>query len=74
MPVPKLMTLPETAEMARITLRMLMRQLAAGRGPTVTKIGTRSLIREDHYAAWIEQKAQTPATPARAPADTSGGA
>ena len=73
MAVPKLMTLPETAALARITLRMLMLQLAAGQGPIVTKIGTRSLIREDHYAAWIEQKAKQPA-PAAASSKPSGGA
>lgn len=55
----KLMTLPETADRARITQRTLLSHIAAGTGPTVTKLGRRTLIREDHYLAWLDRNARS---------------
>ena len=55
----KLMTLPETADHARITQRTLLSHIAAGTGPTVTKIGRRTLIREDHFQEWLERNARS---------------
>lgn len=55
----KLMTLPETAARARITRFTLMSHIAAGTGPTVTKIGRRTLIRDDHFREWIERNARS---------------
>ena len=52
---PRLMTLPETANRVRITQRTLLSHIAAGRGPAVTKIGGRTLIREDHFQEWLEK-------------------
>ena len=54
----KLMTLPETAERARITTRTLMAHIAGGTGPTVTKLGGRALIRDDHFLAWLDANAR----------------
>ena len=54
----KLMTLPETADRARITQRTLLSHIAAGTGPTVTKIGRRTLIRDDHFREWLERNAR----------------
>ena len=55
----KLMTLPETAERAHVTQRMLLSHIAAGTGLTVMKIGRRTLIREDHFLAWLDRNARS---------------
>ena len=49
-----LLTLTEAATRARISARHLDRQIAAGKGPAVTVIGTRRLISVSHLQAWIE--------------------
>ena len=54
-----MMTLGETAKRARITHRTLMAHIASGIGPTVTKLGGRTLIREDHFLAWLDQNARS---------------
>lgn len=54
-----LMTLPETAERARVTQRTLLSHIAAGTGPTITKIGRRTLIREDHFREWLDRNARS---------------
>ena len=56
--VPICMRLPEVAQHARITLATLHRLLRAGGGPTVTRIGGRVVVQEDHYRAWLDQNAQ----------------
>ena len=58
MPDLALLTLDETAGRARISLRALLRFIAEGRGPVVTKLGARTFVREDHYATWIEANAR----------------
>ena len=55
----KFLTLPETADRARTTQRPLLSHIAAGTGPTVTKIGRRTLIREDHFQQWLERNAHS---------------
>ena len=55
-----LLTLDETAERARISMRTLLKLLATGRGPVITKLGARTFVRADHYVEWIEANAQRP--------------
>ena len=57
--VPICLRLPEVAEHARITLPTLHRLLRAGAGPTVTRIGGRVVVQEDHYRAWLERNTQS---------------
>jgi hypothetical protein len=40
--------------------RTFDRILAGGDGPTMSRIGFRVLIREDHLAEWIERCAEVP--------------
>ena len=49
-----LLTKREAAARLRVSERTLDRALASGTGPTVTRIGSRVMIREDHLDAWIE--------------------
>jgi predicted DNA-binding transcriptional regulator AlpA len=56
-----LLTKREATARARVSERTFDRILASGDGPTVTRIGSRVLIREDHLAEWIERCAETPA-------------
>ncbi|WP_428377748.1 helix-turn-helix transcriptional regulator [Lichenicoccus sp.] len=59
MPDLDLLTLDETAERARISMRTLLKLVAEGRGPVITKLGARTFVRADHFAQWIEGNAQT---------------
>jgi excisionase family DNA binding protein len=49
-----LLTKREAANRARVSERTFERVLATGTGPAVTRIGSRVLIRVDHFLAWIE--------------------
>ena len=53
-----LLTLDETAERARISMRTLLKLVADGRGPVITKLGARTFVRADHFAQWIEGNAR----------------
>jgi predicted DNA-binding transcriptional regulator AlpA len=50
----------EATKRARVSERTFDRVLARGDGPTITRIGGRVLIREDHLDAWIERCAERP--------------
>lgn len=50
----------EASQRARVSERTFDRVLASGDGPTVTRIGGRVLIREDHLDIWIERCAEPP--------------
>ena len=50
-------TIAEVAKDARRTERSLRQLIVAGRGPKVTRIGGRLLIRGDHLAEWLEEAA-----------------
>lgn len=52
------LTRREAATRARISLRLLDKLIAAGTGPTVTRIAGRVLIREQHLAEWLDGCAQ----------------
>jgi hypothetical protein len=43
----------EASDRVRCCVRSLDKLLAAGRGPPVTKIGGKILIREDHLDDWV---------------------
>ena len=57
----ELLTKPEAAAAARICVRSLEKLLAAGRGPTTTRLGGKILIGRDHLNLWLESLADTPA-------------
>ncbi len=50
----------EAAQRARISPRLLDREIADGRRPTITRIGGKVLIREDHLAEWIDSLSVPP--------------
>ena len=50
-----LLTTREAAERARVHPVTLRRLIRTGRGPAVTMLGAKELIREDSLARWIEQ-------------------
>jgi hypothetical protein len=56
-----LLTKSEAGIRARICQRSLEKLIATGRGPTLTKIGGKVLIRGDHLDAWIRSLADTSA-------------
>lgn len=53
-----LLTLDETAKRARISMRTLLKLVADGRGPVITKLGARTFVRADHFAQWIQSNAR----------------
>ena len=55
-----LFTLKEAAEHSRLSLRAFERLRAEGKGPVVTKLGGKFLVRSDHLAEWIEAAATPP--------------
>lgn len=59
MQLPRMMMLSEAAERARISERTLLTYIADGAGPTVTKFRGRTVIREDHYLAWLDRNARS---------------
>jgi excisionase family DNA binding protein len=56
-----LLTKKEATQRTRVSDRTFDRILAGGERPTITRIGSRVLIREDHLAEWIERCAEVPA-------------
>ena len=62
-----LLTRPEAAALARIAVRTLDSLLAAGAGPTPTRIGRRLLIAERDFETWLESR-RKPASDERAAA------
>jgi hypothetical protein len=55
-----LLTKKEATQRARVSDRTFDRIPASGDGPTVTRIGSHVLIREDHLAEWIDRCAEMP--------------
>jgi hypothetical protein len=58
----QLLTLPEAAQQARISSRLLRQQILNGEGPQVTRLGSgrgRILIRRECLEAWIIAKTTT---------------
>ncbi len=53
-----LLTKREAARAARICVRQLELLVKAGRGPTVTRLGGKFLVRSDHLEKWVESMAQ----------------
>lgn len=51
---------PEAARRLAISVRTLERQIDAGTGPAVTRIGSRVLIPEDALAAWVAARTEQP--------------
>ena len=47
-------TRKEAAEQARISPRFLDKQIKAGCGPDVIRIGRRVLVRSDAFQAWLD--------------------
>ena len=47
------LTKEEAADRARISRRMLDKQIRAGTGPAVTKIGGSVRVRSDEFDAWL---------------------
>ena len=58
MNIPELMTLPEAAAKARVALRTLHHLIAPGRGPITTHLGGRTVVRNDHFAEWVDGNAR----------------
>lgn len=51
----EVLTKAEAAERARISRRQLEYQIAAGRGPAITRIGGSVRVRSDVLEAWLER-------------------
>nr|WP_302480859.1 helix-turn-helix domain-containing protein [Acetobacter estunensis] len=52
---PSLLSVDETARLARVHPRTMRRYLADNIGPDMTRIGGRVFIREDHFRAWLRR-------------------
>ena len=62
-----ILTKEEAADRTRISRRMLDKQIRAGTGPAVTRIGGSVRIRDDELQAWLERcTVQRPTHPATA--------
>jgi len=64
----EVLTLDEAAKRARISRRQLNYQIAAGRGPAVTRIGHAVRVRSDAFEEWLDR------CTARPPRDAKWGA
>lgn len=53
--IDRLYRLREAAEIAQVHERTLQRQIEAGTGPTLTRIGKRILIRESDLKRWLDR-------------------
>lgn len=49
-----LLTRAEAAQRARIGVSTLGRLIRDGRGPVLTHVASKSLVREDHLREWLE--------------------
>jgi predicted DNA-binding transcriptional regulator AlpA len=53
----KVLTFPEVAEVAGISLSTLRREINRGEGPTVTTLSTRRKgVRSDHFHQWLNAR------------------
>ena len=55
---PSLMTSREAAQRARVHHETFKRLCREGRGPALTLVGRKALIREDLFAEWIDASTQ----------------
>ncbi|MGI4941932.1 MAG: hypothetical protein ACRYHQ_15465 [Janthinobacterium lividum] len=60
-----LLTRREAAARVRLGYSTFVRLLTSQRGPTVTYLGDRGMIRADHLAQWVEQSAEHRPEPVR---------
>lgn len=51
---------PEVAKRLGISIRTLERQIEAGDGPAIVRIGSRILFPEDALAAWVAARTKQP--------------
>ncbi|WP_422369085.1 helix-turn-helix transcriptional regulator [Pelagibius sp.] len=71
----KLLSVPETCQVLGISRAALYKTIQAGDGPTVTKIGRRTLFRETSLERWMaeqEDRNSVLSPQAPAPTDISG--
>ena len=57
MPVPLCLSVPAVARRLGVHVCTLRGWIAAGRGPTVTRLEGKVLVREDHLLAWLDSRA-----------------
>ena len=57
MPVPLCLSVPAAARRVGVHVCTLRASIAAGRGPTVTRIEGKVLVRTDHLLAWLDSRA-----------------
>ncbi len=50
----RLLTKAEACEIARISQRQMELLVRSGRGPVVTRIGGKFLVRDDHLSEWLD--------------------
>lgn len=53
-----LLTRPEVAERARISVKTLGKLIRSDRGPVVTRIGGRVFVRPEHLSSWLDRCAE----------------
>jgi predicted DNA-binding transcriptional regulator AlpA len=57
---PVLLTVPEVLREARISRALFYKLLKSGQGPTLTRIGDRTLVSTENLMAWLTQREQRP--------------
>ena len=53
---PALLTVPEVLDQARISKAFFYKLLKAGKGPTLTKLGDRTLVSPANFRAWLKTR------------------
>jgi predicted DNA-binding transcriptional regulator AlpA len=61
MPTKELLTVPEVLEEARISRAFFYKLVRSGNGPTLTKLGDRTLVSPDNLKTWLKAREQEPA-------------
>ncbi len=57
MPLPNCLSVAAAARRVGVHVDTLRGWIAAGRGPVVTRIEGRVLVRDDHLLAWLDSRA-----------------
>ena len=55
---PVLFTKREAAQLARVCVPTFCRLIRAGRGPAVTLVGGKQLVREDALTNWLDSRTE----------------
>ena len=58
MPVPHCMSIGQAAKRLGVSVSLVRRLVRQGVGPTMTRVGGRWMVREDHLLAWLDERAR----------------